>query len=110
MYLSSERSFSAHEDSILIVASSGDHHTKIAGYLVDSVMGPATAFSQEPNEAAFQRARKTALGAYEWLDLPENSMIRKTFGIAMGATTDYVTDKIVSAGEVSAAYPSTRRF
>ena len=72
---------------------------KMAGFLQDVITDPAVAFSQEPNEAAFQRAFGTNLTTFEWMELPENAMIHKKFGIAMAGTTDYSNDKIVSRGQ-----------
>lgn len=78
---------------------SGVNNTRTAGYLAENLLDPATAFSQEPNEAAFQRAHRTTLTSFEFMDLPENADLLKKFGIAMRATTSFSDHAVVSNGE-----------
>ena len=80
------------------LVSSGNTHTRAAGHLADSLLDPETAFSQEPNEAAWQLAMGTKLTSFDWMDLPENASYLKKFGIAMGATTNHDDNSVASQG------------
>ena len=80
---------------------SGGDHTKAAAYIVENLLDPATAMSEEPNEAALQRGFGTTLSYFEWMDQPEHAAYRKKFGIAMGATTNYSEDALITKGDFS---------
>lgn len=71
---------------------------KTAAYLIENFRDPVTAFSDEPNEAAFQRGHRTKLSCYEWLEQPENSLSLRKFPNAMRATTHYNSDIVVTEG------------
>lgn len=71
---------------------------KTAAYLVETLFDPVTGHSEEPNEAAFQRAHRSPLPCYEWLEQPENILSLRKFPNAMRATTHYNSDTVVTQG------------
>ena len=44
---------------------------------------PLLKFSEEPNRAALQKALNTDLNLFEYLDKPENALVRKMFARSM---------------------------
>ncbi|KIP04592.1 hypothetical protein PHLGIDRAFT_120581 [Phlebiopsis gigantea 11061_1 CR5-6] len=82
--------------SAAMISISGSLLLKSAGSLVDNVLDPATALSEEPNESPFSRAYGTELSWYDWLALPEHKFELKRFGIAMGGRTSRSNDMLAA--------------
>lgn len=70
----------------------------MAAYLVENVTSPETSHSQEPYHSSVQRAFKTKLTTFPWLELPENALRMRKLQNGMRATTDYSSGEVVSKG------------
>lgn len=68
--------------------SRADETLKSSGYMKECLTDPQTASSEEPNEAPFNRAFRTNVMLWEWLEQPENVLRRKRFGVAMKGSLD----------------------
>lgn len=56
---------------------------KAAAYLTETLLDPATAHSDEPNHASFNRALQTNLDLFPWYEQPENSYHLERFSNCM---------------------------
>lgn len=56
---------------------------KSASYLQEYLKDPVYAKSEEPNETALDKAFRSNLDFWDFLELPENAYRLKRFGIAM---------------------------
>ncbi|KAJ7473014.1 S-adenosyl-L-methionine-dependent methyltransferase [Mycena galericulata] len=74
--------------------------------LPDVIVDPHDGLSNEPNRTAFNRAFKTDLPFFEWLDQPEQARRMARFGIAMDGGARMVDpDSILRAGLNWQTYP-----
>lgn len=80
---------------------------KAASALKDNMIDPATAFSQDPSEAPFNRYFKTKLNYFEWLEEPNNDHRLERFGIAMDGFRAIVPEHLTFRG-VSSIYTVNR--
>ncbi|EJD43680.1 O-methyltransferase [Auricularia subglabra TFB-10046 SS5] len=62
-----------------------DEMFKTSAYMTEVLTDPATAKSEEPDQTPVQRAFRTKLTYWDWMDLPENEHVLKRFGMAMVA-------------------------
>lgn len=69
--------------SILNCDSRTDVTLKSASYLQEYLKDPVFAKSEEPNETALDKAFRSNLDFWDFLELPENAYRLKRFGIAM---------------------------
>lgn len=60
-----------------------DYSMKAASHMPETILDPATRCS---NKTAFNRAYRTDLGSFDWLNLPENAYIHRRFNMAMEGT------------------------
>ena len=60
-----------------------DEGGKSSGWLPETIVDKTVAASQEPNEAAFNKAYDTQLSIFPWWELPGNAYRDKRFGIGM---------------------------
>lgn len=81
-----------------LVSLGGENNQRGNAWLAEHLLDPVTAHSQEPNEAAWQRGQRTKVTMFEWMELPENALQLRKFGIAMGATTNSAEHVIATRG------------
>jgi len=77
-----------------------DECFKGGAYLADNLTDPATASSNEPDQAPHQRAFRTDMFLFPWLELPENEKRLKRFNRSMHGAS-------LMAGDVSAGFDWT---
>ncbi|EKM56173.1 uncharacterized protein PHACADRAFT_122410 [Phanerochaete carnosa HHB-10118-sp] len=89
-----------------LVSLTGDFNQRGNAFLAEHLLDPATGHSQEPNEAAWQRAMRTNLVSFEWMELPEHALELRKFSIGMRATTSPDSDIIATRGFEWESLPS----
>ncbi|KAG7439818.1 O-methyltransferase [Guyanagaster necrorhizus] len=65
------------------VSYTGGHTLKFTSYLAETMRDPSFAYSEDHIKAPFNYTLKTDLPFWQWLDLPENEVERRKFGLAM---------------------------
>ncbi|EKM56172.1 uncharacterized protein PHACADRAFT_196226 [Phanerochaete carnosa HHB-10118-sp] len=81
-----------------LLSLNGDFNQWGNGWLADHLLDSATGHSQEPNEAAWQRAKGTKLTIFDWLELPEHALELRKVSIGMRATTSSDSDTVATRG------------
>ncbi|THH26378.1 hypothetical protein EUX98_g7811 [Antrodiella citrinella] len=79
------------------------HGQKSSAYLTETLLGPKTAFSEQPTDAPLNRAFRTDLTVWEWLELPENKHDLRFFSMAMRGNSKILpADAILNGHDFSA--------
>ncbi|EKM56175.1 uncharacterized protein PHACADRAFT_209657 [Phanerochaete carnosa HHB-10118-sp] len=89
-----------------LISMTGENNQWGNAWLAEHLLDPATGHSQEPNEAAWQRAMRTKLTVFDWMELPEHALYLRKFGIAMRANTNAAEDAIATRGFEWASLPA----
>lgn len=76
-------------------ASRSDEELKASAYLLENLTDPKTAFSEEPDESALNRAFGTNITMWEWFEQPENALRLKRFGVGMKGTVEAHNPKAI---------------
>ncbi|GJE88172.1 hypothetical protein PsYK624_042550 [Phanerochaete sordida] len=92
-----------------LVSLNGADNQRGAAWLAEHLLDPATGHSQEPNEAAWQRAMRTRLTTFEWMEQPAHALHLRKFGNAMRATTSADERAAATRGFAWGALPAGAR-
>ena len=79
--------------------SCGESH-KGSAYLLENMKDPLTAYSEEVNNAPFQRALRTEMTHWEWFD--HHPYERRRFEVAMKGVASLEPPNIIADGDFNA--------
>jgi hypothetical protein len=77
---------------------SQDDIFKSAAVAVETLLDPATKFSEEPTDTPFNRAFNTDLTYWAWVKLPEQQYRLRRFNVAMQGIAAMQPDSVVLNG------------
>lgn len=77
---------------------STDQVFKSSSFLADAMLDPDFANSFEGNKTPFNKAYKTDLATFDWLDQPENKADLQLFSLAMVGGTNLSPPDVVLNG------------
>ncbi|EKM54970.1 uncharacterized protein PHACADRAFT_208511 [Phanerochaete carnosa HHB-10118-sp] len=75
-------------------------------WLAEHILDPATGHSQESNEAPWQRAMRTKLTLFDWMERPQHALEMRKFSISMRASTSSDDSIVATQGFEWASLPS----